>query len=98
MQLLSDPNFVATAALSGSTVVGGLAAYVLPKFEQARSELYIYDLAVAEAHRRQGVATAMSEPAEAPTACHCQRRRRTSIDLPARAGPAGTVRHGLRLR
>jgi aminoglycoside 3-N-acetyltransferase I len=40
-------------------VIGGTAAYVLPKFEQARSELYIYDLAVAEDCRRQGVATAM---------------------------------------
>ena len=42
-------------------MVGGLAAYVLPKFEQARSEIYIYDLAVDEAHRRQGIATAMIE-------------------------------------
>jgi aminoglycoside 3-N-acetyltransferase I len=32
---------------------------VLPKFEQARSELYIYDLALDAAHRRQGVATAL---------------------------------------
>jgi aminoglycoside 3-N-acetyltransferase I len=32
---------------------------VLPKFEQQRSEFYIYDLAVAESHRRQGVATSM---------------------------------------
>ena len=29
------------------------------KIEQARSELYIYDLAVDEAHRRPGVATAL---------------------------------------
>lgn len=41
--------------------MGGLAAYVLPKFEQARSEVYIYDLAVVEAFRRQGIATAMIE-------------------------------------
>jgi aminoglycoside 3-N-acetyltransferase I len=41
--------------------VGGIAAYVLPKFEQERSEMYIYDLAVASAHRRQGIATAMME-------------------------------------
>jgi aminoglycoside 3-N-acetyltransferase I len=40
-------------------VVGGLAAYELKKFEQARSEIYIYDLAVAESHRRQGIATAL---------------------------------------
>lgn len=57
--LLASPTFIAVAAFAGSTVIGGLAAYVLPKFEQARSELYIYDLAVAAAYRRQGVATAM---------------------------------------
>ncbi|WP_259371964.1 AAC(3)-I family aminoglycoside N-acetyltransferase [Caldimonas mangrovi] len=59
--LLSNDNFIAVAALAGSQVIGGLAAYVLPKFEQARSELYIYDLAVDTAYRRQGVATALIE-------------------------------------
>jgi len=59
--LLSSKTFVAIAAFAGSTVIGGLAAYVLPKFEQARAELYIYDLAVDEAHRRRGVATAIIE-------------------------------------
>jgi len=57
--LLSSELFIAVAALEGSAVIGGLAAYVLPKFEQARSEIYIYDLAVHEAHRRKGVATAL---------------------------------------
>jgi ribosomal protein S18 acetylase RimI-like enzyme len=32
---------------------------VPPKFEQDRREIYIYDLAVAEPYRRQGVATAL---------------------------------------
>ena len=58
-RLLSSSNFVAVTALADGKVIGGIAAYVLPKFEQARSELYIYDLAVDEGHRRQGVATAM---------------------------------------
>jgi len=58
-RLLESPAFVAVAALAGTDVVGGLAGYVLPKFEQVRSELYIYDLAVEEAHRGRGVATAM---------------------------------------
>ncbi len=40
-------------------VHGGLAAYVLDKFEQERREIYIYDLAVAEGRRRQGIATAL---------------------------------------
>ncbi|MDP3252306.1 MAG: AAC(3)-I family aminoglycoside N-acetyltransferase [Hydrogenophaga sp.] len=59
--LLSGASFVAVAALDGEKVVGGLAAYVLRKFEQARSEIYIYDLAVDAAHRRQGIATALIE-------------------------------------
>lgn len=58
-ELLSNGSFIAVAALSGTEVVGGLAAYVLPKFEQARAEIYIYDLAVEAAHRRRGIATAM---------------------------------------
>lgn len=56
--MLESDTFIAVAAFTGEQVVGGLAAYVLPKFEQARSEIYIYDLAVAEAYRRQGIATA----------------------------------------
>lgn len=57
--LLGSRTFIAVAAFDGAAVVGGLAAYVLPKFEQARSEAYIYDLAVSDAHRRQGIATAL---------------------------------------
>lgn len=58
-RLLGGGHFIALAALDGETVVGGLAAYVLDKFEQERSEIYIYDLAVAAGHRRRGAATAM---------------------------------------
>ena len=58
-RLLGSDGFIALAAMKGEEVVGGIAAYVLPKFEQERSEIYIYDLAVAQAHRRQRLATAM---------------------------------------
>jgi len=58
-RLLARDTFIAVAALDGETVVGGIASYVLDKFEQERSEVYIYDLAVAETHRRRGIATAM---------------------------------------
>ena len=59
--LLEKPTFVALAALDGEEVVGGLAAYVLDKFERERSEVYVYDLAVAEAHRRHGIARGLIE-------------------------------------
>lgn len=58
-ELLGEDYFIALAALNGGEVVGGLAAYELQKFERERSEIYIYDLAVSEAHRRQGIATAL---------------------------------------
>jgi len=60
-QLLESDNFIAVAAFAGPSVIGGIAGYVLPKFEQPRSEFYIYDLAVDDAFRRRGVATAMIE-------------------------------------
>ena len=57
--LLARDTVIALAAVDGPEVVGGLVAYVLDKFEQARSEIYVYDLAVAAPHRRRGVATAL---------------------------------------
>ena len=59
MRLLGKDQFIALVAMSGPAVVGGLAAYVLDKFEQDRREIYIYDLAVQEDHRRRGVATGL---------------------------------------
>lgn len=58
-RLLGSDGFFAIVAEDEGRVVGGLAAYELVKFEQERSELYIYDLAVAETHRRRGIATAL---------------------------------------
>ena len=51
--LLARNTFIAIGAF--------VAAYVLPKFEQTRAELYIYDLAVGEPYRRRGIATGMIE-------------------------------------
>jgi ribosomal protein S18 acetylase RimI-like enzyme len=61
MALLDSDTFIAIAAVDQQEVIGALAGYVLPKFEQQRSEFYIYDLAVVQQRRRQGVATAMIE-------------------------------------
>jgi len=58
-ELLSKQHFIAVVATNGNEVVGGLAAYELDKFEQDRREIYIYDLAVVESHRRRGVATGL---------------------------------------
>lgn len=57
--LLAKEHIVPLVAVSDGAVIGGLVAYELEKFEQERREIYIYDLAVAETHRRRGVATAL---------------------------------------
>lgn len=64
-RLLAGDSFIALAAIRQDSVVGAIAAYELRKFEQERSEIYIYDLAVSAAHRREGVATALIESLKA---------------------------------
>lgn len=59
--VLAKEHVIALVALLGGVVVGGLVAYELDKFERARRELYIYDLAVALHYRRRGIATALIE-------------------------------------
>jgi aminoglycoside 3-N-acetyltransferase I len=56
---LAKDHVIVLVARTGEEVIGGLVAYELEKLEQERSEIYIYDLAVVDAHRRQGVATAL---------------------------------------
>ena len=60
-KLIEGDTLIAIAALAGSKVIGALVAYELRKIEQEVSEIYIYDLAVEESHRRAGIATAMIE-------------------------------------
>jgi aminoglycoside 3-N-acetyltransferase I len=68
--LLARPGFFTVVATSGGQVVAGLTAYQLVKYERERSEIYIYDLAVLEAHRRRGLATALIREVQAIAAEH----------------------------
>jgi aminoglycoside 3-N-acetyltransferase I len=58
---LAHSHHIALVSQLEGTVVGGLVAYELMKFERARREIYIYDLAVAADHRRKRVATNLIE-------------------------------------
>ena len=60
-RVLGGSHVIALAALRDDEVVGGLVAYELQKLERERSEIYIYDLAVSDAYRRQGIATRLIE-------------------------------------
>ena len=58
-RLLGRDSVIVLAGFAEGELAGALVAYVLDKLEQERSEVYIYDLAVAESCRRRGVATAL---------------------------------------
>lgn len=66
--LRASDTFMAVAGFIEGKVAGGLAGYVLHKFEQERKEFYIYDLAVSPSFRRQGVATALISTLQAAAA------------------------------
>jgi aminoglycoside 3-N-acetyltransferase I len=57
--LLADPHTIVLVTLTDGEVAGGLVAYELRKLERRRSEIYLYDLAVAAAFRRRGMASAL---------------------------------------
>ena len=59
LDLLTRDEVILLAAFEGEEIIGGIGAFLLRKFEQARSEILLYDIAVGTGHRRRGVATAM---------------------------------------
>ncbi len=60
-QLLSRPDVHAFVALDGERVIGGATAYELPMFGREVTELFLYEIGVDEAYRRQGVAANLVE-------------------------------------
>lgn len=63
--VLKKPDVIVLAAFVDGRIVGALVAYTLEKLERARSEIYIYDLAVAAGFRRKGIATALLRETQA---------------------------------
>jgi aminoglycoside 3-N-acetyltransferase I len=59
LELLADRSVILLVAMDAGRVIGGIGAYTLRKFEQERSEIYLYDLAVAQDRRREGIATSL---------------------------------------
>lgn len=58
-RLLARDDFWLIAALRDGTPVGGLTAHALPMTRDETTELFLYDLAVHEAHQRLGIGRAL---------------------------------------
>lgn len=57
--LLARDDFWLVAAVEEGAPVGAITAHRLPMTRAAASELFIYDLAVAESHQRRGIGRAL---------------------------------------
>ncbi|HZS30896.1 MAG TPA: GNAT family N-acetyltransferase [Gaiellaceae bacterium] len=59
--LLADPSTLLLVAFDGDRAVGFVLAHVLPRRHGDAAKLFVYELDVAETHRRRGVASALLE-------------------------------------
>lgn len=53
--MLNRDDFLVIAGLADGVPIAGLTAYVLPLTRSETAEIFIYDIAVAPTHQRQGV-------------------------------------------
>jgi aminoglycoside 3-N-acetyltransferase I len=57
--LLADPRTLMLVAFDGERPVGFVLAHELPRRHGDRSNLFVYEVDVAETHRRRGIASAL---------------------------------------
>jgi len=57
--LLADPRTLMLVALDGERPVGFVLAHELPRRHGDRSSLFVYEVDVAESHRRRGIGKAL---------------------------------------
>jgi len=57
--LLEKKDFHVFVAIADDNVIGGLTAYEFPMYLKKEKEMYLYDLAVDENHRRKGAAKSL---------------------------------------
>ena len=57
--LLADPRTLVLVAFEGEHPVGFVLAHELPRRHGERAKLFVYEVDVAESHRRRGIASAL---------------------------------------
>ncbi len=57
--LLADPRTLMLVAFDGERPVGFVLAHELPRRHGDRSKLFVYEVDVAQSHRRRGIASAL---------------------------------------
>lgn len=59
--MLGRDDFHVIVALEGDKVIGGVTSYEMKMFKRETTEMFLYEIEVAEEYRRQGIAKALIE-------------------------------------
>lgn len=86
-RLLEREDFHVVTPLHEEQVLGGLTAYELEMRTEDATELFIYEIGVEKAHRRQGVGRSLIEFVREL----CRSRRLSTLYVPAHADDALAV-------
>jgi ribosomal protein S18 acetylase RimI-like enzyme len=60
-KMLERGDFHVIVALENNELVGGLTAYELQMFKSETTEMFLYEIEVAESHRQKGIGKALIE-------------------------------------
>lgn len=60
-QMLEREDFHVIVALEKDHLIGGLTAYEMKMFKRETTEMFLYEIEVAESHRKRGVGSALIE-------------------------------------
>lgn len=60
-KMLARNDFHVIVALENQQLIGGLTAYEMKMFKRETTEMFLYEIEVAELHRRKGVGKALIE-------------------------------------
>ena len=59
--MLAQSGFHVIVALENSKLIGGLTAYEMKMFKRETTEMFLYEIEVAEMHRQKGIGKALIE-------------------------------------
>lgn len=60
-EMLEREDFHVIVALESGVLIGGLTAYEMKMFKRETTEMFLYEIEVAEAHRQKGVGKSLIE-------------------------------------
>jgi aminoglycoside 3-N-acetyltransferase I len=60
-KMLKRDDFHVIVALENGNLVGGLTAYEMQMFKSETTEMFLYEIEVAESHRKKGIGKALIE-------------------------------------